>query len=625
MSHSPAKIESSPGENAGTEARLGHELVLQGRSFSGLEPDCVFLNTRGLRFADISAVSGLNFPDDGRGIAATDWDLDGDIDFWVAARTGPQVRFARNDISTGNHWLQLRLEGKTCNRDAIGARVEVQVAAAEGAKPLPLIKSLRAGEGYLSQSGKWLHFGLGADTRIEKVVVRWPGRAAEEFRGIEADRRWRLVQGSGAPEPWTAPARKVALGATLLEGTRSRAESRTWFTARIPIPIVPYEKADGTPALVQGPGENLLLLNLWGSWCKACNTELQEFTKRAGDLRAAGVEVLALNIESIQADSKNDPQRARRLLEEWGVPFECGSAKPEMIDRLEVLTSQLFGRRRPLSLPTSLLLDRQRRVVALYRGPVDVDVLLEDARHEADPAERWIERSLPFVGKWNRLQMRNPVKYIADQYYWEGDLTQAYWYYSQALALAPDDPKVLLSIGAVLSAQGKPDEARVHLERCVAIDPKNPRYYEYLGLVCQLKRQEKEAEGYFLKQLELEPNEPEAHFNLAGLMAAFGRWQRAESSYQEAIRLKPDHVEAHNALGMVYAGSGRLALALECYLQAAKLAPKSPDPHYNAGVALARMGRGEEALTEFTRTVELDPKYPRAQEAIDLLRQQLRR
>ena len=41
------------------------QMVREGKSHSGREPKCCFLNTHGPRFANISAVSGLNFPDDG--------------------------------------------------------------------------------------------------------------------------------------------------------------------------------------------------------------------------------------------------------------------------------------------------------------------------------------------------------------------------------------------------------------------------------------------------------------------------------------------------------------------------------------------------------------------------------
>ena len=61
-------------------------MIDSGKAFSGNERNCVFLNTRDGRFADISAGSGLDFPDDGRAIAVTDWDQDGDLDLWISNR-----------------------------------------------------------------------------------------------------------------------------------------------------------------------------------------------------------------------------------------------------------------------------------------------------------------------------------------------------------------------------------------------------------------------------------------------------------------------------------------------------------------------------------------------------------
>ena len=59
------------------------------------------------RFANVSAVSGIDFPEDGRALCLVDWDHDGDLDFWLSNRTAPQLRFLRNDNAGGNHYLGL--------------------------------------------------------------------------------------------------------------------------------------------------------------------------------------------------------------------------------------------------------------------------------------------------------------------------------------------------------------------------------------------------------------------------------------------------------------------------------------------------------------------------------------
>ena len=117
-------------------------MMSRGRSFSGRERNCCFLNTGGGRFADVSAATGLDFIDDARAVAIVDWDHDGDLDMWITNRTGPRVRFVRNDTQTKNHFIALRLEGRSSNRDAIGARVELYFG---GERPQKLIKTLHAG------------------------------------------------------------------------------------------------------------------------------------------------------------------------------------------------------------------------------------------------------------------------------------------------------------------------------------------------------------------------------------------------------------------------------------------------------------------------------------------------
>jgi hypothetical protein len=64
--------------------------VREGHSWSGRERNRLFINAKGKRFYDASILSGLDFPDDGRGIAVVDWDQDGRLDLWYRNRTAPR-------------------------------------------------------------------------------------------------------------------------------------------------------------------------------------------------------------------------------------------------------------------------------------------------------------------------------------------------------------------------------------------------------------------------------------------------------------------------------------------------------------------------------------------------------
>jgi tetratricopeptide (TPR) repeat protein len=55
-------------------------------------------------------------------------------------------------------------------------------------------------------------------------------------------------------------------------------------------------------------------------------------------------------------------------------------------------------------------------------------------------------------------------------------------HWTRALDLAPDNPDTLLNLGTLLWRQGRPAEARAHLERFLAVAPP-ARYAEDLASV----------------------------------------------------------------------------------------------------------------------------------------------
>jgi len=64
--------------------------------------------------------------------------------------------------------MAFRLRGTRSNRDAIGAVVKVHVGGQV------MVRQVNPAAGYLCQSSKTVHFGLGDHTKIDKVEVVWP-------------------------------------------------------------------------------------------------------------------------------------------------------------------------------------------------------------------------------------------------------------------------------------------------------------------------------------------------------------------------------------------------------------------------------------------------------------------
>ncbi len=117
-------------------------------------------------------------PTVGRGASYADIDGDGDLDILITAIARP-ARLLRNDQDLGHEWLRLRLEGTQCNRDAIGAWVEVHTL------DRVLRQQVMPTRSYLSQAELPLTFGLGRGARVERVVIHWPDGSVQELPGAE--------------------------------------------------------------------------------------------------------------------------------------------------------------------------------------------------------------------------------------------------------------------------------------------------------------------------------------------------------------------------------------------------------------------------------------------------------
>ena len=148
-------------------------------------------------FQDISGQVGPYFRElrVGRGLAYADFDNDGRPDLVFSHNAG-RMALLHNRTETSNAWLRLELEGdgKKSNRNAIGARVEIE---AGGKRQVHFVIG---GGSYLSASERRLLIGLGAADQAELVTVLWPSGRKQEFRNLAARRWWRLHEGREQPE-----------------------------------------------------------------------------------------------------------------------------------------------------------------------------------------------------------------------------------------------------------------------------------------------------------------------------------------------------------------------------------------------------------------------------------------
>lgn len=509
-----------------------NKLLRRGYSWSGREQNCAFLNLEGSAFANVSAASGFDFPDDARGTVLVDWDGDGDQDVFLSNRTGPRLRFLRNDQDTGNASVTLELRGTRVNRDALGARVELSLID-ERKEVRKLLRGVRAGEGYLAQSSTRLTFGLGPPGRkIAGVRVTWPGGEAEDFRGVEPGKAWRLVQGSGRAEPLELP-RPEVLAASKPMAPPVTLDARLALVRPVPMPRLEVVAENGTSLPLfglqaggagTGTGKPVLL-ELFSTSCAPCVRELDEHARHAGELERAGLAPLALSVEPLEVRA-----RAAAFLEERGWPFPWAVATPSALELLDALAAMLLDRERRLSLPASFLIDPQGALRVIYLGPVSAEQLLLDRAlcDLGDGAQ--FDAASPFPGRWMFPGLASDADFFEPRLQARGLAGPASEFARGRMTVVRSTPADLLhEFGRERAVAGRLDEAQKFFQRALAADP---RHFDTLSdWAIVLHRQEKLASAAELygKALALDPEHADTRFNLALALLGLGNRAGAES------------------------------------------------------------------------------------------------
>jgi hypothetical protein len=172
----------------------GHidETVRNANGVGYAQPPQLFLNRGNGNFVDIAAQigGGFNQPKVGRGLAYGDFDRDGDLDLLISTNHGPAYLY-RNDRTSANRSIRIRLIGTKSNRDAIGASLKIFHGSSSQSR---MVKS---GSSYLSQSELPVTFGLGTRDKIDRLVISWPSGATEEYKNLAAGKAYECVESKG--------------------------------------------------------------------------------------------------------------------------------------------------------------------------------------------------------------------------------------------------------------------------------------------------------------------------------------------------------------------------------------------------------------------------------------------
>lgn len=151
----------------------------------------VLMHNEAGKFKAVSNQGGAYFrePHNARGAAFGDLDNDGKVDVVVSHLNEPVVILKNVAPTDGRHWVGFELSG-TKATDLVGARVVVETTSGKQTR------FVRGGASYGSTNDRRLLFGLGADTKINKVTVYWPSGTPQDYGGVEVDSYWNLAEGA---------------------------------------------------------------------------------------------------------------------------------------------------------------------------------------------------------------------------------------------------------------------------------------------------------------------------------------------------------------------------------------------------------------------------------------------
>ena len=170
---------------AGANGRLFDDArnwpAFENQSLSGYERSRVFLNRGVGGWVDVAEAVGVQDEYDGRAVALADLSNRGALDVIVANQNQPAVVY-RAYPDSANHWIAFALVGTQSNRSAIGAEVVIE------AGELRQRRVVDGGMGFASQNDRRLHFGLGRQEWVDRVVIHWPSGEQQVVTRPEVDR-----------------------------------------------------------------------------------------------------------------------------------------------------------------------------------------------------------------------------------------------------------------------------------------------------------------------------------------------------------------------------------------------------------------------------------------------------
>jgi len=176
-------------------------------------PNRMFRNSGGQFFQEVTSAGGFGHLQKGHAISFTDLDNDGDQDVFAmmgGAYRGDVYRDALflNPGFAGNQFVNLKLEGRSSNRAAIGARIHVTARTPKGPRHIHRVVSTG---GSFGASAFRQEIGLGKATLIENIQIEWPATGkTQTFSDIQLGQFYKIIEDDPIPHIQQVPRFQLA-------------------------------------------------------------------------------------------------------------------------------------------------------------------------------------------------------------------------------------------------------------------------------------------------------------------------------------------------------------------------------------------------------------------------------
>jgi tetratricopeptide (TPR) repeat protein len=584
-----------------------NELVRSDYSWSGYERNVFFANNHDGTFSDVSGVLGLDLRDDSRAYALSDFDHDGRMEFVLKNRTGPQLRILRNDLEGIGNSVTFRLTGRASNRDAIGAIITIEAGANRQKK------FISAGSGFASQHTKELFFGLGETSKPISISVRWPTGVVAHYENVPINQRVEIEE--GAKQFKTTPyqsklsitetsidkAPKVELNHSIATTTVS-----TWLIAPLFGPDLKLADIKGQMHQLSALSGQAVLLTFFRIDCGDGRRQLEDIQKASTTLASAGILVIAVDMNST-ADQNAIEEFARSA----GTAFPILCADDRALAPWNIQYRYLFDRRRDISSPTSLLLDKSGATIRIYQGFIPAQNVVDDWKTAPATPEERFKRAMPFPGPYygNPMKRDNFTYGVAFVEY--GYLDEAQAAFQRVVDADPNYAGAWFNLGTIYLNKKMYPEAQKCLKEAVRLNPQDSDAWNNLGMISGEQAKYDDALNEFWQAAKANPNHLVAVQNMMRIYQFQARPADAQKAMEELVAKAPQNADLHLGLAMTLVAQNQMAHALTELETSVKLRPDNVDALNDLGAVLLRMGRAQDALQNFEKCQRLSPDFDR--------------